>query len=136
MKFAHFRDRLRTHVSEEILIRSGLWLSVDSSLVRWMRYDLHDRILEVEFKNGKQYRYGSVPVPVFREMLEAESKGHFYSTRIKGKYPSMRLNFSDEERAQRNAEMRQANQLLTAAARTSVERHANDRHDTARVMVG
>lgn len=42
--------------------------------------------LEVEFTNGSIYQYNKVPSEVYYALLNAESKGKFLNSNIKGKY--------------------------------------------------
>jgi len=46
-------------------------------------------ILFVLFKSGGFYAYEGVPHGVFRELMEADSIGSFFSAKIKGQYPSV-----------------------------------------------
>ena len=41
-------------------------------------------VLEVEFVNGRVYRYAGVPAEEHRGLMEAESKGRHFAERIKG----------------------------------------------------
>lgn len=49
------------------------------------------RTLEVEFRSGAVYRYRDVPETAYRELLRAESKGRFFTQRIRGKFPFERV---------------------------------------------
>ncbi len=60
--------------------------SVESSNIEKIGYNEHTRILEVQFKNGKRYRYSGVPVDIFKSLRESPSKGHFLSAHIKKFY--------------------------------------------------
>ena len=42
--------------------------------------------LTVEFHTGRIYDHPHVPPEVFKNLLQAESKGAFYNRRIRGKY--------------------------------------------------
>lgn len=46
-------------------------------------YDGLSRTLEVEFGDGRVYRYQDVPMDVYHDLLESESPGHFLDQRIK-----------------------------------------------------
>jgi KTSC domain len=46
----------------------------------------HSRVLEIQFESGRVYQYFGVPENVFREMLNAESKGKYFNAHIRGKY--------------------------------------------------
>lgn len=47
--------------------------------------------LEIEFHRGGTYRYLNVPPPVYRELLAASSKAHYYNMNIRGKYRAVRV---------------------------------------------
>ena len=46
----------------------------------------HSRVLEIQFESGRVYQYFNVPQKVFDEMLNAESKGKYFNSHIRGKY--------------------------------------------------
>lgn len=60
------------------------WIAVESSLISAIAHT--SDCLYVRFPNGKEYEYSGVPSNVIHEFLAADSKGKFFSTRIKGKY--------------------------------------------------
>jgi hypothetical protein len=46
----------------------------------------HSRVLEIQFESGRIYQYFDVPEDVYNEMLNAESKGKYFNSNIRGKY--------------------------------------------------
>lgn len=50
-------------------------------------YDRDTLILEVEFINGRVYRYFGVPLFLYQGFLLASSKGEYFSRRINNRYP-------------------------------------------------
>jgi len=64
---------------------------VSSSAIASVGYSKRRHILEVQFANGRIYRYLEVPPSTYHELISAESKAHYYDTNIKGKYPSMHV---------------------------------------------
>ena len=62
--------------------------SVSSSSVASVGYDAKTQTLEIEFQSGSVYDYGEVPPEVFKGLMEAPSKGRFFSNEIRGQYPS------------------------------------------------
>lgn len=47
----------------------------------------HDgKTLTVRFKSGTVYSYHSVPEPVFRKMMSADSIGGYFARHIRGSY--------------------------------------------------
>jgi len=65
--------------------------SCDSSYINSYGYDEDSRTLQIEFKNGAMYKYGSVPPEVFIEFVRSESKGKFFLAEIKDKYTYERV---------------------------------------------
>lgn len=67
-------------------------LAIDSSNLRAVGYDEQRQILSVEFhptagnELGSIFHYYSVPIAVFEEMGQAESRGRFYAQNIRGKF--------------------------------------------------
>jgi hypothetical protein len=59
---------------------------VDSSSVRSVGYDPATFELEIEFRNGRVYRYLQVPVAAYRLLLQAPSIGEYVNTVIKPRF--------------------------------------------------
>ena len=57
-------------------------IPVTSSMVRSVGYDQSTQMLELQFTSGHIYRYAGVPEDVHRDLMEAESKGHFVRDHI------------------------------------------------------
>ncbi|EGF11154.1 hypothetical protein HMPREF9123_1113 [Neisseria bacilliformis ATCC BAA-1200] len=57
-------------------------LSSNLSSVAWQA-----GTLEIQFKNGRRYRYFDVPEAVFVQLLQAPSKGRYFHRHIKNNYP-------------------------------------------------
>jgi hypothetical protein len=60
------------------------WTPVDSRAIAAVGYD--GRTLTVEFTSGRVYDHPNVPPSVYRELMNASSKGAYYSLNIRGKY--------------------------------------------------
>jgi hypothetical protein len=56
---------------------------VSSSCLKSVGYDGVAKILEVEFVDGRLYRYFSVPQFRYSELMQASSHGSYYSRHIK-----------------------------------------------------
>ena len=50
-------------------------------------YDPNTQELELEFHNGRVYRYRDVPAGVFEFLLRSPSKGGFVNRMIQNRYP-------------------------------------------------
>jgi hypothetical protein len=57
-----------------------------SSMITGLAYDASEELLEIEFKNGKTYRYSSVPEDVYRDFVSASSAGDFFLKNIRSRY--------------------------------------------------
>ena len=60
--------------------------TVQSSNIISIGYDPNSSTLEIEFKNGI-YQYFGVPQNVFDDLINAGSKGTYFSQNIKNTYP-------------------------------------------------
>lgn len=61
------------------------WISVSSKAIRAVGYDGYT--LAVQFRrSGQTYLHPGVPGDVFHDLLNASSKGNFYSKHIRGRY--------------------------------------------------
>jgi hypothetical protein len=59
---------------------------VRSSAIRTVGFDPQSRTLEVEFINGRAYRYFDVPEFLHRGFMVAPSKGAYFNTRIDARF--------------------------------------------------
>ena len=59
-------------------------ITVTSSNVDSVGYDLNTQTLEVGFKNGYVYQYFDVPEPIYQQMINTDSAGKFLINNIKG----------------------------------------------------
>ena len=66
--------------------------AVNSSGIRWIRYDERTRTLDVAYTNSGEYRYSDVGPEVYAWLARADSKGKFVNRLIKEKYRYERLN--------------------------------------------
>ena len=61
-------------------------IGIISSNLSSVGYDEDNRILEIEFNNGKIYQYSDVDKSVYNELLNAESIGRYFNKAIAKKY--------------------------------------------------
>jgi KTSC domain-containing protein len=64
---------------------------LSSSAIASVGYSKRRHMLEVEFANGRVYRYLRVTPSVYREFMSADSKARYYDRNIKGYYPSVHV---------------------------------------------
>ncbi len=62
-----------------------------SSTLASADFDEDNRVLEIEFTNGKVYRYLGTPRNAFLGLLESLSKGEYFNRFIRDKYPYERI---------------------------------------------
>ncbi|MFC0399442.1 KTSC domain-containing protein [Paraburkholderia rhizosphaerae] len=60
---------------------------VMSSAIRAVGYDPQRMHMRILFQQGHSYDFCRVPEHVYRELLEARSKGSYYNDHIRDKYP-------------------------------------------------
>ena len=60
---------------------------VNSSSVASVGYDPVTSVLEIEFRNGKVYRYRQVPRAAHRLLMQAPSIGRYVNEVIKPRFP-------------------------------------------------
>ena len=64
---------------------------VQSSSVASVGYDGAANVLELEYRNGKVYRYLNVPAAAHRLLLQAPSIGDFVNSVIKPRFEAERV---------------------------------------------
>lgn len=62
------------------------YFDFESSNISALRYHEDDQILEVAFNRGGVYHYFGVPHSIWQGMKDAESKGSYLHTAVKGSY--------------------------------------------------
>lgn len=68
--------------------------AVQSSALQSIGYDAEKHILELEFKdNGGVWQYFNFKPAAYKKFVNSESLGHFFVTRIKGKYPEEKVEY-------------------------------------------
>ena len=66
--------------------------NVTSSVFKSVGYYLDEKILEVEFREtGEVWQYHSFPNLAYKKFVNADSLGHFFTTRIKNKYEEVKI---------------------------------------------
>ncbi|MEP6830313.1 MAG: KTSC domain-containing protein [Rhizomicrobium sp.] len=65
--------------------------AVESSVIHAMGYDADLAVLEIEFVSGQVYRYHFIPRRIWTELRNAPSKGGYFASVIREKFPVTRL---------------------------------------------
>lgn len=63
-------------------------IPLDSSTLASAAFDTTTGLLELEFRSGALYRYYSVPVSLYLDLLAAGSKGRFFNRFIRDCFPT------------------------------------------------
>lgn len=64
---------------------------VESRSITSFGYHAGARVLEIEFRHGALYRYLAVPQALFEGLQKAESKGRYFSQKIRDHFEFRRL---------------------------------------------
>ncbi len=64
---------------------------VESSNIVSIGYDKTNKILEIEFKEGRLYQFSGVEEDVANDLINAPSHGKYFHAKIREKYPTKRL---------------------------------------------
>lgn len=65
---------------------AGEFVSVESSLLRAVKYDESSQVLTVILVEGDIYEYKGVPKKVYEKLLSADSKGSYFVAEIRDEY--------------------------------------------------
>jgi hypothetical protein len=60
---------------------------LESTALSRVNYDAVSQCLEVEFGDRTIYRYSGVSAEIHAALLDAESKGKFFNTAIRNRFP-------------------------------------------------
>jgi hypothetical protein len=76
----------RVHQPTCHTVRAQIMPRVQSSVMTFVKYDDDGGELDITFTSGKTYRYLHVPLEIYDELLDAESKGEFFNENIKDSF--------------------------------------------------
>lgn len=62
-------------------------VAVNSSLLASVNYDAGESVLQLEFRTGARYLYFAVPATIYEELLAADSKGSYFNSTVRGRFP-------------------------------------------------
>ena len=65
--------------------------TVQSEAIEKISYDADTKTLTVTFDVGGTFEYANVPAEVHDALVNAESKGNYFTENIKGKYESKKI---------------------------------------------
>ncbi len=65
---------------------------VESSALNSLGYDPSAKILELEFRDsGGVWQYFGITSVIYKKFISSDSLGNFFVTKIKGRYPELRI---------------------------------------------
>jgi KTSC domain len=64
---------------------------LDSTTLMAATYNEHRETLQLDFRDGTRYLYSRIPPTLFRELLNAASKGSFFNRRIRSRFPYAKI---------------------------------------------
>jgi len=64
---------------------------LNSTSLKGAAYCFAEAVLELEFRSGGIYRFDGVPEATYRELLRAESKGVYFNSHIRNRFPHAKL---------------------------------------------
>jgi len=64
---------------------------VTSSAITSVGYEAASHTLEIEFSSGTVYQYHDVETKIYRQLMQAASKGRFLDLYIREQYPFSRV---------------------------------------------
>jgi hypothetical protein len=67
------------------------WQPIESKLLAAVVYVPPRHILYLRFHSGEIYRYFTFPADQYQELLDAESKGRYFITHIRNRFPYQKL---------------------------------------------
>jgi len=64
---------------------------VSSTSINAVGYDPQTSTLEIEFKNGRVYRYLNVPPEIYEAFMHSDSHGQYFNTNIRDTFQFDRI---------------------------------------------
>ena len=68
---------------------------LQSSVLAAAEYFPELQILDILFNTGEIYRYSKVPLSLYQDLLDADSKGAFFNAHIRNQFSFQHLGTSD-----------------------------------------
>jgi hypothetical protein len=78
-------------MSAPVLVPSLPQASLDSSSLKSVGYSAETGTLEITFCSGSIYRYSGVPPHIYQALLDASSKGRYFTAAIRSSFPFQRI---------------------------------------------
>jgi hypothetical protein len=108
-------------------IKALKWVPVESGLFTGAAYRNDARQLYLRFRDGDVYRYFECPVSVYEAFLAADSKGRYFSQRIRGHFQHQRVHRNGSSGEWRDdLEQQLSHSVLLAQARVARQGDTGD----------
>ena len=78
-------------ILKEEVIGNRIINEIESSNITKTEYNLDEKTLIVDFKNGAKYKYENVPHQIYTRFRMSESQGKFFSKEISKNYKYEKL---------------------------------------------
>ena len=79
------------HVFSKWTLKPMDWQSLDSKMLAAAAYTPETRTLYLRFRSGEMYAYFDVPEAQYQQFLQAESRGRYFLSHIRGRFRYQRL---------------------------------------------
>jgi hypothetical protein len=67
------------------------WTNTRSEAISGFGYDPTNQVLRVAFRSGSVYEYQHTPANLVKDLLHAPSKGAFFASHIRDRFPFTRV---------------------------------------------
>lgn len=64
---------------------------VKSRILRTVGYDSTAKSLEIEFQNGLVYQFSDVPPKIFKDLMNSEVIGKYFTDKVRTKFHSKQI---------------------------------------------
>jgi hypothetical protein len=78
-------------------------VALQSTSLNAATYQEQRAVLELEFGSGAIYRYAGIPEQVYRELLNAESKGRYFNQHIRNRFTHTKVDLTRRGRTRDTA---------------------------------
>jgi hypothetical protein len=79
------------HVFSKWTLKPTDWQPLESKMLAAVAYEPKPRTLYLRFRSGEVYGYFEVPENQYQEFLQAESRGRYFLSHIRGRFRYQRI---------------------------------------------
>lgn len=70
-------------------------IRVVSTVIASVGYDGDAKVMDIEFRSGRLYRYFTIPEHIHRRLMNAKSIGRYFNTVIRDQFPGQEIDPED-----------------------------------------